>query len=215
MKKAWEETVQDRKYISMQEKQIDEDLVTLNQTLAEIDTYYEEDEEAEYTESNPKWKLIIPKHFMDPENLTSDLGPKHHPPFPVVPTAAMMDPSTRMRESACRGRTWEVIELIEQQGAQVELERRSVGCADIPPFHVPALIERGGNISQVTRHGRTPLHYAADQGHLECARVLLNAGADTNLRDIDDRTPLQLAKNAGHVAVMELLGSVTNNSTEV
>ena len=40
----------------------------------QIDRYYEEDEEAEYTESNPKWKLIIPKHFMDPENLTSDLG---------------------------------------------------------------------------------------------------------------------------------------------
>ncbi len=37
---------------------------------------------------------------------------------------------------------------------------------------------------------RTPLHYSAKGGHLECIRVLLKYGADPNSVDIDGYTPV-------------------------
>ena len=39
-------------------------------------------------------------------------------------------------------------------------------------------------------HTRTPLHYAAKHGHLDCIRLLLKYGADPNSRDGDGYTPL-------------------------
>jgi ankyrin repeat protein len=32
------------------------------------------------------------------------------------------------------------------------------------------------------QHGRTPLIWAAEKGHTDCARLLLDAGADTNAK---------------------------------
>ncbi|ORY29166.1 ankyrin repeat-containing domain protein [Naematelia encephala] len=43
-------------------------------------------------------------------------------------------------------------------------------------------------------YGNTPLHLAADRGHIAIALVLLEAGADRNLTDEDGQTPLQLAE---------------------
>lgn len=37
---------------------------------------------------------------------------------------------------------------------------------------------------------RTPLHYAARGGHLQCLRLLLRYGADPNVRDSDGYTPI-------------------------
>ena len=39
-------------------------------------------------------------------------------------------------------------------------------------------------------HTRTPLHYAAKHGHLNCIRLLLKYGADPNSKDGDGYTPL-------------------------
>ena len=49
-----------------------------------------------------QWAPSIPRHFMDPEHYTTDFGPRYHPPYPVVPTLDMLDPSCRLRESSCR-----------------------------------------------------------------------------------------------------------------
>lgn len=48
--------------------------------------------------------------------------------------------------------------------------------------------------------GRTPLHYASDEGHTSIVKNLLNAGVDINRRDQYGRTPIQLAAMYGHVA---------------
>lgn len=41
--------------------------------------------------------------------------------------------------------------------------------------------------------GRTPLHSAANAGHIQSCRMLLYAGADINARSLQGVTPAQLA----------------------
>ncbi|EPY40064.1 26S proteasome non-ATPase regulatory subunit 10 [Angomonas deanei] len=53
--------------------------------------------------------------------------------------------------------------------------------------------------------GWTPLHYAADKGHTETVRLLLEEGASVNSKDAMRRTPLHLAALGGHVGVIQVL----------
>jgi len=53
--------------------------------------------------------------------------------------------------------------------------------------------------------GKTPLHFAARDGHLEVVRELLDAGAEIEDRDPNDITPLLLAASNDRVAVARLL----------
>ena len=46
---------------------------------------------------------------------------------------------------------------------------------------IPMLVELGFGLEG--RDGRTPLHHAAAEGHLELIRLLIDAGADLDARD--------------------------------
>jgi ankyrin repeat protein len=62
-------------------------------------------------------------------------------------------------------------------------------------------------ISVRSEHGETPLHYAAQRGHLKAAEALVAAGSDVNARDNDRNklTPLHWAAIYGHDKVVTLL----------
>ena len=45
---------------------------------------------------------------------------------------------------------------------------------------------------------RTPLHWAAAAGKADCVQSLLELGMDSNLRDINESTPLAYALYCGH-----------------
>ncbi|MCP4784400.1 MAG: ankyrin repeat domain-containing protein [Fuerstiella sp.] len=68
-------------------------------------------------------------------------------------------------------------------------------------------IERGANINHQDRNGYCPLHYVGQEKLAEVAAVLLDAGAETELRDIHGNTPLWTATfNArGDLSVVRLL----------
>ncbi|KAG9396167.1 Ankyrin repeats (3 copies) [Carpediemonas membranifera] len=53
--------------------------------------------------------------------------------------------------------------------------------------------------------GYSPLHAASASGHTACARLLLDRGADINLRANDDRTPLIEGAFGGHAETIALL----------
>jgi hypothetical protein len=54
-------------------------------------------------------------------------------------------------------------------------------------------------------HGATPLYFAAYNGHVEIARLLLQNGAEVNAKGYDGWTPLHFAANHGNVDILHLL----------
>jgi hypothetical protein len=50
-----------------------------------------------------------------------------------------------------------------------------------------------------------PLHYAAEAGFVEIAKLLLDLGANVNAQNQQGQTPLYLAASEGHVALVRLL----------
>jgi ankyrin repeat protein len=57
----------------------------------------------------------------------------------------------------------------------------------------------------VTRHGWTPLHYAANSGNAALVKELLSAGAPIECDNSDGDRPMHLACRAGSAAVVKLL----------
>ena len=57
----------------------------------------------------------------------------------------------------------------------------------------------------------TPLHAAAERGHLPTVQALLAAGADGGSADVDGATPLHHASAHGHVATVVALLRATSS----
>ncbi|KAI9868593.1 MAG: Ankyrin repeat and death domain-containing protein 1A [Trichoglossum hirsutum] len=68
-------------------------------------------------------------------------------------------------------------------------------------------LEEGSNVNVGDmKDGRTPLSWAAGEGHEAAVKLLLGSGtADVNSRSNSDRTPLSWAALNGHAAIVQLL----------
>ena len=51
----------------------------------------------------------------------------------------------------------------------------------------------------------SPLHNAAGKGHADIVKLLVEAGADLNVRADRAKTPLDIARDKGHVEVIRYL----------
>jgi ankyrin repeat protein len=68
------------------------------------------------------------------------------------------------------------------------------------------LLDKGADVNATDRHEKlTPLHYAAWAGDTELVKVLLESKADRGAKDEQGRTPLVLATERKHTAVVKLL----------
>lgn len=83
--------------------------------------------------------------------------------------------------AAALDRTEEVLEFVKKNGAG----RNSLDCRD--------------------NMGRTPLHVAVGKGNIQCARVLVELGADKDAKSRDGRTALHRAAVNGDRQMVELL----------
>ncbi|KAJ7092628.1 ankyrin repeat-containing domain protein [Mycena epipterygia] len=72
-----------------------------------------------------------------------------------------------------------------------------------------SLLQEDSNIDLNARDefGYTPLHLAADRGHLSVVGFLLDKGVDRTLKDEDGLSALELAQAAGHERIVQLLDS--------
>jgi ankyrin repeat protein len=95
-----------------------------------------------------------------------------------------------------------------------------VGCGESHPPDISIWEATAtGNIEAVKQHlsagadadvkggwmGGTPLHYAAENGQKEMVELLIDKGADVNLKTDFDQTPLHLAAENGQKEMVELL----------
>ncbi|KAL4779153.1 hypothetical protein BJX76DRAFT_365505 [Aspergillus varians] len=70
---------------------------------------------------------------------------------------------------------------------------------------VSMLIDRGCSVDSVDSAGRSPLSWAAEEGHVGLAQLLLKLGATQDSKDISWQTPLSWAAKTGHPDIVELL----------
>lgn len=71
---------------------------------------------------------------------------------------------------------------------------------------VKAFLDKGVDVNAKTQYGATALAYACDKGHTEVVRLLLERGADPNVRDtFYNATPMSWAAPKGHVEIARLL----------
>jgi len=64
------------------------------------------------------------------------------------------------------------------------------------------------DLDAVDKFGYTPLHLACDRGNIDMVKFLLSKGADYSLKDPDDLSPIELAKEAGQAEIEAILSSI-------
>ncbi len=70
---------------------------------------------------------------------------------------------------------------------------------------IMAVLDRGERLDGVDLQGRTTLMWAAQHGHLEIVRRLIEQGVDLHVRDWWGRTALSMALENGHREIVSLL----------
>ncbi|KAB8225768.1 ankyrin repeat-containing domain protein [Aspergillus novoparasiticus] len=75
------------------------------------------------------------------------------------------------------------------------------------------LLENGANIEARDARSQTALFLAVWEAHIDIVKLLLQHGAEANIRNCDGHTPMDIAKSKGQKAIVkllrELLGSYT------
>jgi ankyrin repeat protein len=71
---------------------------------------------------------------------------------------------------------------------------------------VQALLGREGtDVNRSNSYGNTSLHYTAEEGHIEVARALLQAGANVRKSNNNGQTPLHYASMEGYIEIVRAL----------
>jgi len=105
-------------------------------------------------------------------------------------------------------------------GGSIEIFRLCIQTIDISGYSLKLLFmascynnldllrylhENGVDLNSKEIFYNTPIHYAAENGHLGVVDYLINQGADINAKTKDDYTPLHFAALNGHLGVVEYL----------
>ncbi|XP_075453567.1 ankyrin repeat domain-containing protein 6 isoform X4 [Ascaphus truei] len=94
--------------------------------------------------------------------------------------------------------------MSQQDVVAVLSERLLVAAYKGQVDNVVQLINKGAKVA-VTKQGRTPLHLAANKGHLNVVQILLKAGCDLDVQDDGDQTALHRAAVVGNGDILVAL----------
>lgn len=133
--------------------------------------------------------------------------------YKANPEARDIGGETLLWMAVCRGYVG-LVERILEYGADVEASDTEYGMS---PLWVAALVgfsdivrlllAKGANIERICLNGQTALSVAAEKGCTKAFQILLDHGADRNVRDDWGRTPLEAAVENGHEDIIENLRS--------
>jgi len=140
------------------------------------------------------------------------------------PTSAAASSPSPLMVAAANGRLEVVAYLLEQAGAGREngsssfyLGIDSVNEKGVSALHravcgghsgiVALLLSKGANANLKDSLKRTPLHWAASLGFIDCVRLLLPHSVDLWAEDCSGRSPSELASLNRHSSVVDLLES--------
>lgn len=117
---------------------------------------------------------------------------------------------TALQMAASRPGSEEILEFLLEKGALVDITNKgytALGWAAIEGHisNVRCLKEYGKSDLEVGEYGGSQLMQCAYDGHLNAAVILLDHGADIDLRDSEQRTSLSWAIDQGHTKVAKLL----------
>lgn len=87
-------------------------------------------------------------------------------------------------------------------------------CSTNEVREIRALIAKGLDLGQADYDGRTGLHLAASEGHLEVVKLLVHAGVPLTQKDRWGGTPLDDAKRENHQEVAAWLLEKVGNEKE-
>jgi len=111
-----------------------------------------------------------------------------------------------------------VIDVLLAHGASVNAVSRNADAN--APLHAAAaggadttlmrrLVQAGARVNHRQSGGYTALHEVAAIGNADVARLLLDEGAEPDARNTEGRTPAELARDAGHAALADVLDDTT------
>ncbi|MBU0755172.1 MAG: ankyrin repeat domain-containing protein, partial [Planctomycetes bacterium] len=156
---------------------------------------------------SPGQKLYLAASQGDLESLQQLIGTGMNPDIPNEEAGN----GTALHAAAVEGNV-AAIDLLFQAGAGLMSDG-----GGFTPLHravvagkydsVAALLKRRRDPDDRTHGGDTPLHLAVKNGHPEIVKLLIDHGADLNVKDMSDlkETPLLKAVDVNHKGIVELL----------
>ena len=160
--------------------------------------------------ATPLW-VVVDRGHLESARLLLEHGanPSHAGRFGWTPLHSALRGTDVFKDGA-REFNPKLVELLIHSGADVHAravswESREARLRNQPADPAAGRPEEGapGGLAR----DWTPLHEAALRGFEEGARRLLDAGADPNVLTLDQRTPMSIAQQQGHQALLELLES--------
>src|SRR5712691_2446873 len=128
--------------------------------------------------------------------------------------AALLSGETALMEAARRGNL-DIVRVLLSAKANPNAQEANGGQSAlmwaVAQHHsavVEELVRRGADVKAGSKTGFTPLMFAAQQGDVDSARILISAGANPNEvrpKSGNSYTPLIIASAMGHAKVAELL----------
>ncbi|WP_303674344.1 ankyrin repeat domain-containing protein [Vampirovibrio chlorellavorus] len=149
--------------------------------------------------------------FYKPSSATVDNKPQSAPQRGAAQTALQQ----QLHTAAKRNDAEALLQLVRQGANLTQLHSKGNTLFHTAAYHgsvdfiqelVAALPDQDAHrmMNRANEYGSTPLHSAAKKGHVKAIKLLLDLGAEPNVRDHQKRTPLDLAIKSRHTRAAQV-----------